>query len=236
MEPPARESLSGDGRFVAYRGLLEQVSDRIRARIFSGALKDGERIVERNLAAEMGTSRGPIRDALRVLEQEGLVISAPRRGTRVASLTRANAIEILAIREALEPVAVRFLIEQRDPRHFTRLADVVERLDVAARENDWPEAIRLDLEFHGLIFELSGQRRLLRIWESFKTPMFQLFGKLSNHYAAIEEVPARHRALLESIGSGNLERALRHSSEHVVAFEESLLANLQNESSLDPSS
>jgi len=231
MEPVTREAEPSGAQFVAYRGLIEQVGDRIRARIFSGALKDGERIVERNLATQMGTSRGPIRDALRVLEQEGLVISTPRRGTRVASLTQANAIEILAIREALEPVAVRFLIEQHEPRHFTRLAAIVDQLDAAARENDWQRAIRLDLEFHGLIFELSGQRRLMRIWDSFKTPMFQLFGKLSNYYAAIEDVPARHRALLESIGSGDLDRALRHSSEHVVAFKDSLLTNLDGESS-----
>src|ERR1019366_5174627 len=137
---------------AAYRGLLDEVGARIRTRIFSGELRDGQRIVERDLAAEMGTSRGPIRDALRVLEQEGLVITSPRRGTRVASLTTADALEILAIREALEPVAVRFLLEQNDPEHFVRLQAVVDRLDLPARANDWNLAIKLDLEFHGLIF------------------------------------------------------------------------------------
>jgi DNA-binding GntR family transcriptional regulator len=213
-------------RLAAYRGLLDEVGARIRSRIFSGDLRDGERIVERDLAAEMGTSRGPIRDALRMLEHEGLVITTPRRGTRVASLTTTDALEILSIREALEPVAVRFLMDVNNSAHFDRLAAVVDRLEAAARANDWNLAITLDLEFHGLIFELCGQRRILRIWESLKTPMLQLFGKLSHYYSDISEVPARHRALLESIRSGDRARALAHSSEHVIAFAESLLTSL----------
>lgn len=225
-------------RLAVYRGLLDEVGARIRSRIFSGELRDGQRIVERDLAAEMGTSRGPIRDALRMLEQEGLVITTPRRGTRVASLTTADAREILAIREALEPVAVSFLLDRSDPDHFARLQAVVDRIELAARAGDWPLAITLDLEFHGLIFELCGQRRLLRIWESLKTPMLQLFGKLSHYYTDISEVPARHRALLESIRSGDRARALAHSSEHVVAFVDDLMANLPSvvtdDESVDP--
>lgn len=211
---------------VRYRGLIDEVGDRIRSQIFSGDLRDGERIVERDLAAQMGTSRGPVRDALRLLEQEGLVIATPRRGTRVASLTTADALEIFAIREALEPVAVRFLLQRGEAAHFAELESIVDRLEGAARANDWQAAIRLDLEFHESIFKLSGQRRLLRIWESLRTPMLQLFGKLSHYYRGIEEVPARHRALLDSIKSGDISRALAHSSQHVVAFEEVLLASL----------
>jgi len=211
---------------AAYRGLLDEVAARIRARIFSGDLRDGQRIVERDLAAEMGTSRGPIRDALRILEQEGLVITAPRRGTHVASLTTADALEILAIREALEPVAVNFLLDRNEPKHFELLQAIVDRLDRAALANDWNLAILLDLEFHGLIFELCAQRRIFRIWESLKTPMLQLFGKLSHYYTDIAEVPARHRDLLDSLRSGDRTRAIAHSCEHVVAFQEKLLANL----------
>ncbi len=211
---------------AAYRGLLDEVAARIRARIFSGDLRDGQRIVERDLAAEMGTSRGPIRDALRILEGEGLVITAPRRGTHVASLTTADALEILAIREALEPVAVNFMLDRNEPEHFAILQAIVDRLDRAALANDWNLAILLDLEFHGTIFELSAQRRMFRIWESLKTPMLQLFGKLSHYYADIAEVPARHRDLLDSLRSGDRTRAIAHSCEHVVAFQEKLLANL----------
>ena len=228
-----RKTSRSDGphadHLLPYRGLLDEVGDRIRARIFSGDLPDGARIVERDLAAQMGTSRGPVRDALRMLELEGLVISSPRRGTHVASLTPANAVEILAIREALEPVAVRFVIQQNDPDHFAQLEAVVNRLEDAARANDWAAAIRLDLDFHSLIFELSGQRRLLRIWESLKTPMSALFGKLHLYYRDISEVPARHRALLDSLRSGDLARAMADSAEHVVAFQASLLANLPAE-------
>jgi DNA-binding GntR family transcriptional regulator len=224
-----RAPIAGEARVIplaAYRGLLDEVAARIRARIFSGELRDGQRIVERDLAAEMGTSRGPIRDALRILEQEGLVITAPRRGTTVASLTTADALEILAIREALEPVAVNFLLDRNEPKDFEPLQAVVDRLERAAAANDWNLAILLDLEFHGLIFELCAQRRILRIWESLKTPMLQLFGKLSHYYSDIAEVPKRHSDLLDSLRSGDRARAIAHSCEHVTAFQERLLANL----------
>jgi len=226
---PKRAPIAEAARIIplaAYRGLLDEVAARIRARIFSGELRDGQRIVERDLAAEMGTSRGPIRDALRILEQEGLVITAPRRGTNVASLTTADAVEILAIREAIEPVAVNFLLDRNDPKDFVALQAVIDRLERAALAKDWNSAILLDLEFHGLIFELGAQRRVLRIWESLKTPMLQLFGKLSHYYSDIAEVPKRHRDLLDSLRSGDRARAMAHSCEHVTAFRGKLLANL----------
>src|SRR5450631_3256489 len=86
---------------AAYRGLLDEFGARIRARIFSGDLRDGQRIVERDLAAEMGTSRGSIRDALRVLEQEGLVITAPRPRSR-AQAGRCRPARSRRARERLE--------------------------------------------------------------------------------------------------------------------------------------
>jgi hypothetical protein len=93
--PPPRNPLA------AYRGLLDEFGARIRARIFSGDLRDGQRIVERDLAAEMGTSRGSIRDALRVLEQEGLVITAPRPRSR-AQAGRCRPARSRRARERLE--------------------------------------------------------------------------------------------------------------------------------------
>lgn len=225
----SNQNAPDDSGLLEYRGLLDEVGHRIRSRILSGDLRDGVRIVERDLAAEMGTSRGPIRDALRILELEGFVITTPRRGTRVASLTTADALEILAIRKALEPVAVGFLLDRNDAAHFARLDAVIARLEDAAAADDWQAAIAVDLEFHTLIFELSGQRRLLRIWDSLKTPMSALFGKLHLHYQNIAEVPARHRALLASIRSGDRSRALAHSAEHVVAFQASLLDNMPAE-------
>ena len=218
--------MAGEGS-IDYRGLAAEVHDRLRARILSGALRDGERIVERDLAEEYGVSRGPIRDALRLLESEGLVVTAPRRGTRVAALTAADAVEIFAMRAALEPLAVRFLIDQHDPAHFARLEEHLTRLENAAKANDWPAAVALDMEFHGLIFELSGQRRLQKVWESMRVPLLQLFAMLRQGYASIDQVPTRHREYFESIAGGDAEAAQAAAHEHVTAFQDQVLAILR---------
>lgn len=212
---------------IAFRGLADEVRERLRARIFSGELPHGQRIVERELAESLGVSRGPVRDALRMLESEGLVVSTPRAGTRVASLTREDAIEVFAIREALEPLAVRFLIEQNDPAHFVLLQAEVDALRRAAQNKDWVAAILHDLAFHALIFKLSGQRRLYRIFEGLHGPMLQVFGELSHFYQAIDEVPARHQALLDVLRAGDLTTALAQSTDHVSAWRERLLSTLE---------
>lgn len=209
-----------------FHGLSDMVVIRLREAILSGHLRDGQRIVEQEIAAEYGTSRGPIRDALRQLEIEGLVTRTPRRGAYVTSLSQQDAIEVLAIREAIEPVAVRFLLQQQDPSLFHPLEECLNRLEEAARRDDWPSAVLLDMEFHTLIYHLSGQRRLQRIWESLRTPLLQTFRLHRQFYPSIKEVPQRHRLLFDVLRSGDGGRAETEARLHVVEFQPQLLESL----------
>lgn len=201
--------------------------DRLRERIFSGRFQNGERLVEHLLADELQVSRGPVRDALRLLEAEGLVVSTPRRGTRVASLTAADAAELLAIRAALEPVAVRCLLERAGHEEFDALEGQLGRLAAAATENDWNAVVLEDLAFHEMIFRLSGQRRLLAIWNGLHVPLLQTFRAHRFLYGSIEEVAARHRALLDALRGGDVERAVAHDREHIVERRAELLGLLE---------
>jgi DNA-binding GntR family transcriptional regulator len=212
--------------FAGFAGLATDVTSDIRERILSGRLSDGERIVERELAEELGVSRGPIRDALRLLEAEGLVITSPRRGSRVSLPTGNDAGEIFAIRAALEPVAATMLVERGDPAAFAALDDAITKLGAAVGSGDWPQAIHADMHFHGTIFRYSGSRRLKRIWDGMNTSLLHIFRGHRPLYRSIEDVLPRHIEYLEVLRRGDPAEVAQHACEHVIEFRDRFLAQL----------
>jgi DNA-binding GntR family transcriptional regulator len=220
-------SLGTDGP-IDFGGLSEVVSNRLRQAILSGQLKDGQRVVERTIAAELGVSRGPIRDALKTLEAEGLVALSPRRGARIATLTIEDAAECIAIREGIEPIAVRFLIGNSASRGLEALENVVYKLDEAATRDDWSGVVLLDMEFHEAIYRHAGQRRLQRIWDGLRAPLLQTFRLHRQFYSSITEVPFRHRQLLDTIRRGSLVEAEAAIRAHVIEFRPQLLAAMKS--------
>jgi DNA-binding GntR family transcriptional regulator len=208
---------------IAYAGLSDEVARRLREQILSGQLADGARIVERDVAQDMGLSRGPIREALRQLEHEGLVLWLPRRGARVASITRDDAEEFLALRAAVEPVAVEFFLKQSTPEMFVPLDDCLERLQRAADSEDWPSVTLLHMEFHSLIYTLSGRKRLQRVWELLRVPVLQTFRLHRPLVESIEELPAMHYRILDALKQGPLSAAKKVARQHVVEYEQVLL-------------
>lgn len=214
---------------IEYGSLADVVAARLRDAILAGRLSDGDHIVERDIAAELQVSRGPIRDALRQLEREGLVVLLPRRGARVATLTPDEALEVIALRQAVEPVAVRFLIERGEPALLEPLEACVERLRAAARSDDWSALVLLDMAFHEEIYRQAGRRHLLRIWESLRAPLLQTFRIHREFYDSGEAVHRSHRTLLDEIASFDLERAQRAVAAHVVDLRPQLLRKFARE-------
>src|ERR1700722_17799896 len=189
--------------FAGFAGLATDVHSDIRDRILGGQFADGERIVERELAEELGVSRGPIRDALRLLEAEGLVITSPRRGSRVSMPTGNDAGEISAPGAALEPVAATMLVERADPAAFAALDDAISKLEVAVRSGDWPQAIHADMHFHGTIFRYSGSRRPKRIGDGMNPSLVHIFRGTGPLYRSIEDVLPRHIEYLDVLRRGD---------------------------------
>jgi DNA-binding GntR family transcriptional regulator len=216
---------------INFTSLSDEVSRWLRDAILSGRYQHGERIVEQDLATELGVSRGPIRTALRKLEIEGLVTLLPRRGARVVMLSPDDVREIMAIRAAIEPLAVRFLLERRDPSLLQPLEACLKRMHEAAANQDWATAVQEDMQFHALVYELCGQRRLLTIWESLNIPVLHTFRLNRQFYDDIEQVPHRHDQLFEVYKSGDIDRAEAAAREHVTAWVGPLLQRVLEDSS-----
>ena len=141
------------------RRLSQEIAELIRDRILSGDFQPGERLLEPDLARQLGVSRGPIREALRRLEGEGLVVEETNRGARVAVLTADDVREIYEVRAALETKAAQLLV-RRGEGFIRELDPVLARLSLVSDGDDARRTLELDLQFHELLCRLSGNRRL----------------------------------------------------------------------------
>ena len=145
--------------------LVEKVANQIREAIKSGKLKPGERIIEGDLANDMGISRFPIREAIRYLEKEGLITTTPFKGALVTELTAKDLEEIYALRIVIEELAIRTLVRNLDKEKVEKLESVVMVMKQVARNGKKiEEVIDADLSFHRTICELSENGRLLESW------------------------------------------------------------------------
>jgi DNA-binding GntR family transcriptional regulator len=150
------------------RSLPEQIASTLSARIVSGAYQPGERIMEQGVAAEFAVSRGPIREALRLLEKDGLVVILPRRGAQVTKLTVEEVHEIFNIRAALRGLCVRLIAEDSGrARILDTLKPLVERLSKLCRDpRHADEYVETSYKLSSLMTELSGNKRLSTITSS----------------------------------------------------------------------
>jgi GntR family transcriptional regulator of gluconate operon len=219
---------------ASFRGLAADVHTRMRERIMAGQLRDGQRIIERDIAEELGVSRGPIREALKLLEAEGLVVTSPRRGTRVAAPTTEDAAEMFAIRAALEPVAATLLVSRGGDEAFPALDEAIGGIERAVRSDDWPQAIAADMQFHGLIFRHSGSRRLRRIWDEMDNALVQIFRLHRPLYRSIDDVLPRHQAYLDVLRRGDVAEVAQHAADHVNEFRERLMAQIADPGTEQP--
>lgn len=169
----------------ANRTLSDHITRELRMAILTGQLRPGQRIVEHEIARTMRTSRGPVRDALQLLEIEQLVVRYPHKGTFVAWLSRRDADEIYSLREAIEMLAVEYIVSHASEAQIDELAGLVESMaDRAQGDYDAFQATDIDLDFHQTLCRISGHRRLLSAWEAL-SPQIRMI--LYQHRARIPE-------------------------------------------------
>ena len=199
--------------------LRERARSGIREAIASGELKPGDQIVEAAMAARIGVSRSPVREALRQLEQQGLVESVPNKGTYVAALGPADVEEIVLLRGALEGLAARLAADRMGRRDVRALEDIVQRMERHTGPGPHEESafIEADAEFHSALVRFSGHRRLQRMWSELDPFIWLL--TVNREGVRRNERPAmsrEHRALLETLASGEPEVAQHAVWAHIT--------------------
>nr|WP_042193655.1 GntR family transcriptional regulator [Kibdelosporangium sp. MJ126-NF4]CEL20825.1 Transcriptional regulator, GntR family [Kibdelosporangium sp. MJ126-NF4]CTQ98370.1 Transcriptional regulator, GntR family [Kibdelosporangium sp. MJ126-NF4] len=204
----------------------EQVVRILREAITSGRLQPGERLVEIDLAAELGTSRAPVREALRQLEQEGLVISYPYRGTEVLGVSQDELEQVLVpIRITLERFAFARALGKLHQEDLATLQALVDAMQVAAREGATDQLVDADVRFHELVIERSEQRHCLQVWQSIEPRVRAYFRRDATAHDDPMSVAKQHQELLDLIRNGDettvLDAVERHIRTHLTPPERS---------------
>ena len=209
-----------------YMPLRDVVFTSLREAIIKGELRPGERLLEVQLAEQLGVSRTPIREAIRKLELEGLVIMLPRRGATVAGITKKHLEEVLEIRKALEVLAVDLACDKMTEENLNKLRRMEEEFELAIQSDDIVKLADLDEEFHRLIHQSGGNERLSNILETLREQIYRYrLEALKDRYQR-KELVKQHRAIVEGIANHDKASAEEAIRTHITNQEETILRNL----------
>lgn len=182
---------------LEFKTLREEVSNAIRMRILIGELQPGERIVEQEIAAELGVSRAPVREALREIEQEGLIEYTRNVGCSVKRITNEDIYEIYLLRATYEVLSVKLCGDRFD----AAIASMEEALEAMRRnltEYDFDRSISFDNAFHSGIIDQLGLPRLSRAWKSLDAGnIITYYAGSQDHAAAVERQYPIHKKLYD---------------------------------------
>jgi DNA-binding GntR family transcriptional regulator len=195
------------------RGLAEEVADRIRDAIFTGAYPPGAQLREVELAQALEVSRGPVREALLRLEREGLVHSAWHRRTTVTTLSPGDVAELDSLRGALERLAVERVVEHATDDDLAAIAQAADRM---SRTEDAHTMARQDIEFHDAVYAAAHHVRLHEAWDAIRSQvhLFLLtrIGVSTDGYLA--RIPDEHRELVAALRARDTTAALELFATH----------------------
>jgi GntR family transcriptional regulator, gluconate operon transcriptional repressor len=195
--------------------LAEDVAERIREEILTGGFEQGDRLVEAAIAQQLGVSRGPVREAFKMLRAEGLVRDEPHRGTFVIRLTGTDVREIYDLRAALEARAARHLAQDCRPSDIRALRKLYERLLSAADSGDLSAVSRADLAFHEGLCELTKNHRLHEVYVR-NVPVLRSLMKLDEFlYQSLDDMAVEHEPLIQAIEDGDAPLAASLFESHV---------------------
>lgn len=204
-------------RIAAPPSLVELTLEALRRMIMDGTLSPGERVIENRLTVELGVSRPPLREALRLLEREGLVVSQPRRGAIVTPLTLHDVYEIFTLRRELERLAVRLGIPVRDTSRLERCRRALATMEAAAAADDAAALAERAFEFHTSVIGLAGHHRLEDAYRRMQLQMLLCIAMNRRARDEIEDLGqdvGRHRRLLEKIEAGDPDVVLDELAHH----------------------
>ena len=190
------------------RDLLgEKIAKQLRQQILKGQLKNGSRLVEDTLAADFGTSRGPVRHAFILLAREGLLTSAPGKGAYVKGVTQESIRSLYGIRRVLENYAVELAIERATDQQLQELREICAEQEEAARTGNRIDYVRLDGAIHRQIWKLSGNEYVINLLEHILPPSMVLMELNAELYTDWVSNAARHRHLVEMLALRNVDAA-----------------------------
>ena len=211
-----------------YKPLRDVVFENLRTAILEGDLKAGQRLMEVQLAEQLGVSRTPIREAIRKLELEGLVVMLPRKGAYVANMSFKDLIDVLEIRSSLEGLAASLAAERLREEDISDLERVAKEFEKSVREADIDNVLKKNVEFHEKIFLMANNKKLYQLITSLWEQVHRFRVTYVSNYDASLSLVDEHNRILEAIKSGDCELAKKYATEHIEIAEQFFMENTIN--------
>ena len=209
--------------------LRDVVFNTLRQAILTGELKPGERLMEIHLADKLGVSRTPIREAIRKLELEGLVIMIPRRGAEVAQITEKNLKDVLEVRRALDALCAELACDRITNEEKNKLKAACHAFEEATKTRDAKVIAQADVALHDIIVEATGNERLIQLIHNLSEQMYRYRFEYIKDERQHENLVQEHRIIYESIINNDKETAAKAAKLHIDNQEASILHQLREE-------
>lgn len=198
-----------------YLPLRDVVFNTLRRAILRGELKPGERLMEIQLANKLGVSRTPIREAIRKLELEGLVLMVPRKGAEVAEITEKNLRDVLEVRCVLEELAVQLACDRIDPERMQQLLDAAAHFRDILGTADITELGEADEAFHDVIFQATDNRRLIQLLNNLREQMYRYRIEYLKKKECYPQLLEEHAAIIQAIREHDKVKATEITVQHI---------------------
>lgn len=213
-------------RLDSYQPLREVVCETLRNAIVSGILKPGERLMEIQLAEELGVSRTPVREAIRKLELEGFVIMVPRRGTYVADLSIKDINEVYEVRTSLDVLAAGLAAERITEEELEQMERLLVQIGEYIDNGDMDKIVEADSLFHDILYRASRNDRLVGIINNLREQLTRFRSMSMSYPGRLKNTLEEHSRLVEAIAQRDPELAQQRAVEHMENAEQTLLNDL----------
>lgn len=217
-------SLNQNEEFLPLRDV---VFNTLRNAILTGELEPGERLMEIKLADKLGVSRTPIREAIRKLELEGLVVMTPRKSAEVARITKEDLKDVLEVRKVLECLAIDLSCDNITDDIIAELEENLASFEEAIKKNDIRQIAIIDVYFHETIYQSTKNKRLIQILNNLREQMYRYRFEYIKDKATREALVNEHRAIIDALVSKNREAGKTAILKHIDKQEITILENIK---------
>lgn len=211
----------------AYLPLRDVVFHTLREAILRGELKPGERLMELQLAAQLGVSRTPIREAIRMLEQEGLAVTMPRKGAEVAKMTLKGMEDVLEIREALDILACQLACDRITDELLVTLEEKKKAFEASLETKDVKVIADADISFHDVIYEATGNPKLIALLSNLREQIYryrvEYLKAVDSYPILIKEHDNIYQALLQHNRDASTEAIREHVKNQAIAVKDVII-------------
>jgi DNA-binding GntR family transcriptional regulator len=203
-----------------HKPLREMVYEELKMQILKGSIIPGTRMMEDELAEEMGVSRTPIREAIRKLEKEGLVTIEPRRGAYASMISTEDMVEILEVRQDLEGLAAYFAANRMTDEQMAELKEVSNNYNEAVKRGKMEDMIKYDTRFHHIIVESCRNKILVQMIEQLQELVLRFRYIYYDNFRRAENMPEEHEAIVAAIAEGDADKARAAADIHIDRLKE----------------